>query len=725
MPVDSLQGPLTFEDLQAVWEGAVDREYARPLIAAGEGGGFEVYTQAFTQIARASAAVDRTFQQVYIQPWSGQSGSPASGPGYAVVELTISRGSYLERPLVLVAGQVVVDEVQDDHSPSGTVPTNTGRRYVLQENAVFAPGDRGPVTVLAQAAKPGYGYNNPLPGSIAFVENVGTGLGNDLATLTENAGAPVGSPATPALSYLLTAYNEPDMFSPSNVGQYVLFTKGANAGATALVTGFTSPSGTRGSAVALAPLLAFESFDVSEPFLVGGSPVRLLDSGSTVVAVGALLGISPGTGGGEKFVILLLQGDATTAVTMGQAMVPPAAGGSCTVDVVLASAKLAPEAPSGVPLSGGSTWIVLEWANDWLVEVSNVSSPAGGALGLLDLIGNERKLPRQRDEDDDTYRDRLWNVADVVSPNAVKRALFQTLGAVPWCYRETNDGSLPGLFYDRGLSPPGEMSGGDPDGDFYDDDMLLWEGVVASGAFNVGDPVVYQRQVPAGTGPWLTQATGTFGGFIGARQALVAAASNGKALPQPTVYVDDVVGWPTSGQVVVEGTTVTYAGVDPTNVALTGCTGGTGTLSTGDAVALVGEHGFAAAGTMQFVRKSGQSFEVLDGDRILDKRTGAIFTPSSGVENDWAVIRRWHVYLSYADMRAYFLVEVQPVNYGEFGFAYDSSPLGAYDAAPFDAFYDGYPVGQSALLTALYNQLNAVRAGGVGFDVVPSGGPCV
>ena len=37
---DSLQGALTTADLQAIWEGSVDRSYREPLLTAGEGGGF-------------------------------------------------------------------------------------------------------------------------------------------------------------------------------------------------------------------------------------------------------------------------------------------------------------------------------------------------------------------------------------------------------------------------------------------------------------------------------------------------------------------------------------------------------------------------------------------------------------------------------------------------------------------------------------------------------------
>ena len=631
---DSLQGALSMADLQAIWEGAVDQEYSRPLILAGEGGGFEVYTQAFAQAERFSEAIDYSTQQIFIQPWSGQSGEPASGPGYATVDLTFTRGGYLGRLLVIMAGQIV-DEVQNDHSAAGSVPTNTGRQYVLQQNVVFFPGEQGPVTVSAKAAKPGYGYNNPLPGSISLLENAGTGLRNYLATLTLDPGAALPAPPVPGLGYTLTAQNVTDMFVPSNVGQYVLFTGGANRSQTALVGQYLSPdpSAQVGSAVELVPLVAWESFSVTHWTAIEVGAAVTFTAGGPTLGVGILLAAEV-SDGGWKFAVLLQQGTTEGATTMLQQR--PLVLAVVSMNVVFETGLLTPEAPSGFPLTGGSSWRILDWASDWMVTVSNAAQPTGGALGMLDLIGSERALPRQFNEPDEPYRDRLWQISDVVSPNAMKRALYQALGQLPWCYRETTNGLLPGVFYDRT---------NDPDGDFYDDDMILWSGFVVSGTFTIGDPIVYQRQVPVSTGPWLTMATGTYGG----------------------------------------------------------------------------EH----SPVMMFIRKSGQAFDPIAGDRIIDRRSGAIFTPTANEPDDFAVIRRWHVYLSYEDFRAYFAVEVPRVSYGEFGFAYDVHPLGAYDASPYNDFYDGFPAGSAPLYSRAWAELNAKRAGGVGFDLFLADGPCV
>lgn len=67
----------------------------------------------------------------------------------------------------------------------------------------------------------------------------------------------------------------------------------------------------------------------------------------------------------------------------------------------------------------------------------------------------------------------------------------------------------------------------------------------------------------------------------------IAAGSNGAVLPQTTINVTTTTGFPTSGYVYVTTTTgfqvVTYTGVSGGN-QFTGCSGGTGTMSTGNAV---------------------------------------------------------------------------------------------------------------------------------------------
>jgi len=78
--------------------------------------------------------------------------------------------------------------------------------------------------------------------------------------------------------------------------------------------------------------------------------------------------------------------------------------------------------------------------------------------------------------------------------------------------------------------------------------------------------------------------TVTYSGIV---NTTIAVGSNGAILPQGTINVASTTGFPTSGTINVATTSnvlqvVTYTGTTPTS--FTGCTGGTGTMSTGGAV---------------------------------------------------------------------------------------------------------------------------------------------
>src|ERR1700685_3234663 len=106
------QGPLSIQAFEAVWASVVDPAFAQGFIQAGEGNGFEAYTQAMAQLARASAAINTTMEAMYLLPSSGQTSPPASGPNQATVQLTFARTLRLQEPLVLGAGSVWYDEVE-------------------------------------------------------------------------------------------------------------------------------------------------------------------------------------------------------------------------------------------------------------------------------------------------------------------------------------------------------------------------------------------------------------------------------------------------------------------------------------------------------------------------------------------------------------------------------------------------------------------------------------
>jgi hypothetical protein len=146
--------------------------------------------------------------------------------------------------------------------------------------------------------------------------------------------------------------------------------------------------------------------------------------------------------------------------------------------------------------SGTAEWRVLDWATDWGLTCSNARAPSGGRLGFLDELGDERNIKRASLEGDDSYRQRIAQPADVVTPNAIRRALARVLGDLPWCFREVGSPLLPGFFYDH---------------DFYDYDSRAFTPGTTSGSFLPNEPVLLKSAAGFvhGTGYYAKQFGGT------------------------------------------------------------------------------------------------------------------------------------------------------------------------------------------------------------------------
>jgi hypothetical protein len=625
MPDYSKTGPLTIADLTAIWTKAVDPSYGQPFLDVGEGGGLEVYTQAFAQYERVSKAVDTSMGALFIRSWSGQSALPAAGAQKATVQLTFARsGPLMNAPLVLAAGSTFVEEQQTDSGDPEGVAVLTGRRFVLTQPLVFEPGDQGPFTVTAIAEFAGYGYNNPRPGSLNFVDQPGTHFYHPRANVTVVPPAPP-TPTPPNASAQIVTPNEVDTFIPDHVGQYVRFgPTGPNLGLVARIVGFQPPDLTvpRGSVVSLGMDLAFEAFTHAGTFQAG-EPVTF-KSGVTVKGTGILLGSNP-NGSHLRVTLLVLTLDPGAAVTT-YTLSGNLSGATANIDFVLynVAQTILPDTLET------SAWVVLDWATDWGLTVTNVSQPTGGVLGMLDALGEERNIARGPNETDDSYRSRVAEIADVVTPNAVRRALTRVMNGQPFCFREVGSTLLPGFYFDIPDTPGAFFSP-----DFYDTDVVIFNGALASGVFLANERVSYQD-----------------------------SSANEKAH-----------GW--------------FGRLDMGNTRLT-------MIRTG----------------LNKPKPAG----VAAGDVVVGLSSGAVFNVASITA--YTDLRRFREYLDYVQFRAFFLVGVPQLGTGEFGFAYDTYPTGAYDLPPpFMDFYDGFPYLAAQFYLRVFQAVDRVRAGGVTFDL--------
>ncbi len=429
------RGPYTIDELIRFWRGMVDEAYSLSLLdrlgtgfSIDEGDdeasglqptGLEVFTQQMAQAKRVSEAVDRTCESMFILPWSGQTAEPASGLANATVELTFERDNRMDLTISFVAG-TLVEEVQIDAGVGGGATVRTGRRYLLSETLTFVPGERGPKTVAAVAEKTGYGYNNPLPGTLSSIDQPGAGLQNDLASVVAGAS-----------SHRLQVSVDPDVVVPEHVGQYVEFTIGANAGEVRRVTAYApaSTAAPHGGEAIIGRVGVYRVSSVSGTFTLGEDVIQ-----ATSNSKGKFVVLSSGT-------IVLEQADSTFATAL--VVTGSKSGAVATIDFIVQTPDLTSEATT-------AGWRMLDWAVDLGFTVTNDASPDGGNTDVLDELAAERRIYRSPGEGDEEFRKRTATLPDTISPNAIRRAgnrILSPHGAAV-VLREVESACFPGFYCD-------------------------------------------------------------------------------------------------------------------------------------------------------------------------------------------------------------------------------------------------------------------------------------
>lgn len=452
---------LTEADLQAVWESSVDPVYAEDMLRAGDGNGLEAVQQNHAMLATVAGASLATFEQFYVRPWSGQKGEPAGGAARAEVTITLERGESLPQVGILaLAGELVVEEEVPDWSLEGTLLVRPGRRYVLAEDLALAPGEPGPVTALFVAEKVGAGYNAPRPNTLVAFAQDGAGYDNALASVVFAGFGPMDLTGTS--SARLVADPEPQVFVPGHIGALVQMLEGANTGAFFRVRAYVPPGLADGGSVEI-DLVHTLRKDSGALAMQAGERVSFTNPTGpfAVVGYGTLLYQRLASGRSTLFVRIDSGASSTRIVGLTSGVVN-ACDGVWSTTLPVAETRTA-------------AWRVLRWQD--LLRATNVDRPTGGRADMLDEIGRERNIERASPaEDDESYRRRVANVPDVVSPNALRRAAARVLTHLGQeaVLREMGTPQQPGFFADHG----------------FPDHASWWAtGTVTSGTFAEGEPV--------------------------------------------------------------------------------------------------------------------------------------------------------------------------------------------------------------------------------------------
>lgn len=428
------RGALTRDELFAVLRSTVDKLYLEPFLEQGYGTGLESFEALCELLARAARAIDTSTQSMFVSPWSGQTAPPAAGAAPGVIaQFEIARSARFAVPLTIRAGQVLFEEVQTDWARGGGVEVATGRRFTLLDDVTFLPGEEGPIVVQAVSTGFGYGYGNPLPDSIRRIVQEGSGFSNDRAALIQGA-----------TSAALQVWTVPNVVVPEHVGQYVEILSGANAGVVRLVGGYQPPNLAvpHGGVAALLPIFGVRAMVVGPiGTFIDGETVEQTTGGATN-AIGRVRRVSTS---GPPWYAVIEASTGAFAVTAGpvSSIIGQSSGASFALEAFEEPQFLTTELT-------GVAWRVLDWSADFGLSVRNVEAPEHGALAVLDELGNERGIARAPGESDDSYRKRVAQVPDTVSPNAVRRAgnrIWAPLGGSV-CLREVGNSRFPGLFDD-------------------------------------------------------------------------------------------------------------------------------------------------------------------------------------------------------------------------------------------------------------------------------------
>lgn len=115
---------------------------------------------------------------------------------------------------------------------------------------------------------------------------------------------------------------------------------------------------------------------------------------------------------------------------------------------------------------GTVTWSIVDWL-DMGFEITSLEAATGGRDNVLKILGDERGLQQQPGENDNAFRKRAAKLPDMVSPNAINRAINRILGEYGYWGRARDLGgpktgkrpSYRGVFFDVAtIAAPGYVS---------------------------------------------------------------------------------------------------------------------------------------------------------------------------------------------------------------------------------------------------------------------------
>lgn len=123
------------------------------------------------------------------------------------------------------------------------------------------------------------------------------------------------------------------------------------------------------------------------------------------------------------------------------------------------------------------------------------------------------------------------------------------------------------------------------------------------------------------------------------------------------------------------------------------------------------------------IRRAGNRILAPMGESVCLREAGQPLLPGFYLDHDFLdydfdarPVDQFRYLFSYLEFRAFFMIGVPRLNFGEFGLNFDDGPFCAFDAA-IPNFFDGNPAAAASLNRAIWQAIDKIRAGGAGFDL--------
>lgn len=479
----SIKRAPTKDEILDLLKRVTEPSYHTPIIDDPRGS-IAVYRAMACEAAVVAQKAFRSQQSLFILTYPTQGEPPASSLNRATMTVNLTRTRDRDQGRIAEIGSIILFGPQ-------------GRTYINSEQAEWVPFDSSddkPVEFVSE--NPGYVGNlehladanglltdqdgTPSTGIVGLV--VQSGQSNDLASIV----------AVPGSNSQLADDGTPDVFSENMVGLYVEITAAttaANVGRILKIVGYEQPGVEDPSGGGLFPrriqvddgpirtqifsvqaddggvftdeTAAARSNTIDDITLLPVAPatgdayyfgagttfpqVELTISqagvgvwtltweyydGTSFVAIPGVVDSTVGfTGAGINTVSFAIPGDWTTtavnSVTAFWVRARVSAFASITTQPLGSIAYTFNSTPL-TPEAGSVSWIIRDWI-DLFFEITRIEAPTGGTDDMLRMLGEERGVFQARNEADDDFRQRVARLTDVVSPNAINRVLNRAL----------------------------------------------------------------------------------------------------------------------------------------------------------------------------------------------------------------------------------------------------------------------------------------------------------